>query len=212
MALAERAEGWLVRCAETNRYLAPSAELIQALARTLRSLTAGAVLEVGAGGGQLARALRVAGVNIRATDPHPAPDTPVQQIPAAEALDLYQPRVVLGSFIPVDSGVDAAVLACRRVRHYLVLGARLGGLFGSDVLWSTPGWKALPLDHLAPWLVTRHDVCLDPSGKAAAIAPSGRNLLRHGEAWLFSRLARPVNTRILSPTRRATTSSSPSQP
>lgn len=176
---AERAEGWLARCEERGVFLEPAPSLLDALAVVLRGLGGGPVLEVCAGDGALADGLRRRGVRIHPTDaaPPPAGGAVVERLDAAEALRRHRPRVVLGSFVPVDAGIDRAVLDAPSVQHYLVLGARVGGVLGSAALWSTDGWRAEPLREVARWMVTRHDGWIG----------AGLPLLARGEAWLLVR-------------------------
>ena len=188
IAAAERGQGWLSVCEDAGRFLVPCRELIASLAERLAPLDKspldksplddGPVLEVCAGRGELAQSLRAAGVRINATDvesPHGTAGF-VERMPADEALRQFRPALVLGSFVPVDSGIDRMVMSFPSVRHYVALGARIGGLFGSASLWEEAGWTARPLDAVTRWLLTRHDVWIDR-----------RRILRHGEAWLFSR-------------------------
>ena len=178
IAAAERGEGWLVACDQARRYLLPCREFVAVLAGLLRRLP-GPALEVCAGDGELARMLRAEGVDMIASDSAPVVGGGVERAPADEALARYRPAVVLGSFVPFDSGVDRQVLCFPTVRHYLVLGARIHGLFGSSALWESPGWSAEPLEFLTRWMLTRHDVWLG--------AP-GRPILQHGEAWHLKRV------------------------
>lgn len=179
LAAAERAEGWLAECMDAGRYLALSAPFVDALAEALRCLGTSPVLEVCAGDGSLAAALGSRGTTIAATDVRPPAQTKARVEPLAtdEALRCYRPRVVLGSFVPVDSLVDQQVLDAPDVRHYVLLNARLGGELGARCLWTHPGWRRMPLEQVTRWMICRHDVWL---GLA-------RRLLTHGEAWLFSR-------------------------
>lgn len=169
----------MARCLESGRYLALSAPFVGALARVLRSLGDAPVLEICAGEGALARALEMYDVSIRPTDASPPASAAasVERLTAHEALALHRPRVVLGSFVPWDAGVDRCVLSDANVRHYVVLGARLGGTLGSGCLWTVDGWTRTPLAEVTRWMVSRHDVWLGDD----------RPLLGHGEAWLLSR-------------------------
>jgi hypothetical protein len=178
VAAAEQQDGWLIACQERGVYLAISRELVETLAKLLRSLGNEPVLEVCAGDGRLAQALGAGGVAVIATDAQPLADSGVERLSATEALARYEPAVVLGSFVPVDSGVDAAVLAAPSVRHYVVLNARLGGLFGSAELWQTAGWTGRPLPAISRRMITRHDAWLDEPQ---------RPILQHGEAWHWQR-------------------------
>jgi hypothetical protein len=179
IAAAEQGEGWLVSCIEEGRYLAPTNELVDALSSRLWAIGEGPRVEVCGGRGELAEALADRGVEIVATDASPPAGCSVLRASAAEALQRYRPRVVLGCFVPVDAGVDEAVLACPSVRHYVVLGARVGGEFGSAWLWRAPGWTRRPLPDVSRWMLTRHDIW---TGQA------GRPIVQHGEAWWFRRL------------------------
>jgi len=189
LADAERAFGWLEACDAEGRFLRVTDELVDRLAELLDRTAGGPVLEVCAGSGELAAALGRRGYQVIATDASPPEGAEVIRLDAAEALARYRPSVVLGCFVPARSGVDRAVLHAPFVKDYIVLGARLGGMFGDADLWQCPGWSREPLEEVARWLVTRHDVWLGP----------GDDVLRHGEAW---HLRRAVQT---SPSLRAAT-------
>jgi hypothetical protein len=179
IAAAERGDGWLSACADAGRFLAASMELVEELAALLRRLAGdGPALEVCAGCGELAAALTAAGVPLVAVDADPPAGAAVQRATATAALRRYRPTVVLGAFVPIDAGVDEVVLACRDVEHYVVLGARLNGLFGSPALWRNPAWHAAPLESLGRRMLTRHDVWL---------GPARQQILQRGEAWHFQR-------------------------
>jgi hypothetical protein len=179
---AEQTDGWLAACVDRHRYLVASVELVEELAVVLHRLAAGrTVLEVCAGAGHLAAALSAQGLAVRAVDV--APGAGVEQLAAHDALRRYRPAVVLGAFVPVDAGVDQAVLHCAAVQHYVVLGARLGGLLGSAALWNRADWRAEPLHGVTRRMLTRHDVWLGPQRE---------QLLRRGEAWHFRRAAAPL--------------------
>jgi len=176
LAEAERRAGWLAACEEAGRYLVLSRELVEALFVAIGTLP-GPVLEVCAGRGELAEALRGGGLDVIAADADPPPGSAVVRAAAAEAIERYEPATVIGCFVPFDAGVDRAALAAPSVWNYLVLNARLGGQLGSRELWTTPGWSRAPLPQVAEWMITRHDVWLG----------AHRPLLKHGEAWLLRR-------------------------
>jgi hypothetical protein len=170
----------LVKCEAAGVYLTLCRELVVELAELLLSDGQSPVLEVCAGSGCLAAALAASGVRIVATDSQPLPGSDVIAATAGQALAAYQPEAVLGSFVPVDSGIDLTVLQYASVRAYIVLGPRLGGQLGSPGLWSDAAWKFEQLPAVTRWMLTRHDVWLP--------AADGRcQLLQHGEAWRFCR-------------------------
>lgn len=175
VAVCESVDGWLVDCETNGRYLALCRELVDALARQLRRLGEGRVLEVCAGDGELAASITATGTEVIATDRAPAA-AGVHRMEATEALSFWQPKTVIGCFVPFDSGVDRAVLACPSVRHYVVLNARINGLLGDPMMWNVAGWSARPLLDVRQWMVTRHDVWMPR-----------RPMLTRGEAWLFER-------------------------
>jgi hypothetical protein len=175
---AEQDDGWLSECERGGHFLLLTQEFVAALSRFLGQLDAGPVIEVCAGAGELAAALHSAGLDLVATDSDPPPGAPVVHASADEALHRHCPAVVLGSFVPIDAGVDGLVMDFPSVRHYLVLGARVGGMLGSAALWQNPDWAAEPLEQVGRWMLTRHDVWLPGH------PPS---IVRHGEAWHFHR-------------------------
>ncbi|MDX1673165.1 MAG: hypothetical protein R3314_00080 [Longimicrobiales bacterium] len=178
VVIAERAEGWLARCAATGTYLVVTRELVHALVGVIERLGAPPVLEVCAGDGTLARALAELGVSVTATDAHPARGSRVTACPAAASLRRYPHPMVLGSFVPFDAGIEERILAAGHVRHYLALGARIGVHGGvTNRLGAVPGWDAVPLPGVARWMVTRHDAWLG----------DGSSIRCRGEAWLLSR-------------------------
>lgn len=173
---AEQEEGWLARCEAVGEYLSLTLPLLAALADVLRPLVSGPVLEVCAGDGSLARGLQRTGIAVTATDLHPA-GAGVRVASARDALLAFEPTLVIGSFVPFDSGIDRLVLEAPSVQHYLVLNARLGGELGARELWMTPGWRRRELSELSRWMITRHDQWIRP----------GAPLLQRGEAWLLTR-------------------------
>jgi len=177
MAAAERDAGWLAACEEAGRHLLVTDELAEAVARLLQALAPGNVLELCAGRGELAAAVRRHGIEVAATDADPPTGSEVLRLDAAAALAHLRPRTVIGCFVPVDSRVDRAVLAAPPVDNYLVIAARINGQLGSSGLWSAAAWEARPLPQLTGCVITRHDTWLG----------EGRGVLRRGEAWLFQR-------------------------
>ena len=180
IARAEQGDGWLSECERGGRFLVPTQELVAALSGFLGQLDAHPILEVCAGAGELAAALGAAGVSLLATDSDPPPGACLIRASADEALRRYRPAVVLGCFVPIDAGVDRLVMGSSSAQHYVVLGARVGGMLGSASLWEDPRWTAQPIEDVTRWMLTRHDVWIDR-----------RTTLRRGEAWLLCRRDAP---------------------
>ena len=177
LTAAERDAGWLAACEEAGCHLVVTRELAEAVAELVRTLSPGPVLEVCAGCGELAAAVRRQGIDLTAADADPAAGSDVLRLDAAAALARIEPRMVIGCFVPVDSRVDQSVLATPSVEYYLVIAARINGQFSSSLDRSSRGWEACPLPEIARWVVTRHDTWLG----------EGRGVLRRGEARFYRR-------------------------
>lgn len=177
MIAAEREAGWLAACEQAGRHLIVTRELTEAVAKLMRTFLPGPVLEVCAGGGELSVALRQHGVALVSTDAEPPAGSDVVPLDAVDALARFQPRTVIGCFVPIDSDIDRTVLAARSVERYLVIAARINGQLGSSGLWSAADWNPSPLPDISRQLITRHDTWLGDD----------RGVLQRGEAWLFER-------------------------
>ncbi|MFQ5895791.1 MAG: hypothetical protein ACE5JJ_08275 [Nitrospinota bacterium] len=94
----ERGEGWLPHCIERGIFVLPTRELAEALAGVIRTLAPRLLLEVGAGRGALARALRECGAQLIATDPEaPGPGVPAGTRVGANAPTSLEPRLPRGA-------------------------------------------------------------------------------------------------------------------
>lgn len=180
VAVAEHGSGWLAQCDETGQYVALNRQFVDALASVLLSINPNGsrVLEVCAGGGALASALRSRGVDMIATDVNPPIGAQeVVSLSTAIALKAYRPSVVLGSFVPVDARVHEAVLGNDTVQAYVVLGAQTGHEYGTGLPRLPAGWVCRPLPLVTSYFVCRHDVWLG----------NKRPLLKKGLASLLIR-------------------------
>ena len=180
VAVAEHGSGWLAECDDAGQYVALNRQFVEALASVLLSINPHRyrVLEVCAGDGTLAAALRTQGIDMIATDVNPPIGAhEVVSLSAAAALETYTPSVVLGSFVPVDARVHEAVLATDSVQAYVVLGARTGHERGTGCPAVHPGWVCRPLPQVTSSFVCPHDVWLD----------NKRPLLKKGLASLLIR-------------------------
>ena len=103
-----------------------SREVIAAIAQLIGARSC---LEIAAGDGTLARFLTAAGVNIKATDDYSwkhAIEYPevVEQLGAKQALEKYEPQVVICSWPPPANTFERDVFARKSVEFYMVIGSR----------------------------------------------------------------------------------------
>ncbi|MHB8645561.1 MAG: hypothetical protein ACYDAR_07220 [Thermomicrobiales bacterium] len=144
--------GFVAVCRAQGIYLLPTVEFVIALAGFLARLP-GPWLEVGAGRGDLARALRALGLPITATDngawwPSPLPDD-VTPCAVEEALASYRPGTALCVWPPRATNWPTLFRAVSSVRSYLLIGDGPRGMTGDAASWSgAPGWRRRALPRL----------------------------------------------------------------
>lgn len=145
--------GFVALCRARGIYHFPTVECVAALASLLRRLPA-PYLEVGAGQGDLARAVREAGVPVTATDdgtwwPERLPGD-VAKCDVSTALKRYHPGTALCVWPPRRSNWPAIFRAAPSVRAYLLIGAGPRGMTGDAAVWEgAPGWRRRWLPGLA---------------------------------------------------------------
>ncbi len=142
-------------------------EFVEALAARLRASSGAPVLEVGAGRGDLARALRGCGVPVVATDegswldgrlrwPRGVPEG-VERLDYRAALARYRPGIVLCSWMPQGEDWTPAFRACPGVREYVLIGEEPGGSTGTRASFEAPPpWRRASLDGIARHGFTRN--------------------------------------------------------
>jgi len=125
-----------------------SRELIQKLARLMGDRFS---LEIGAGDGTLSQFLALEGVHIKATDDYSwshaiaYPDA-VEKLDARQALDKYQPQVVICSWPPPANNFERHVFTTRSVELYIVIGSRYRFASGNWDAYTTQSRFAWSLD------------------------------------------------------------------
>ena len=141
-------------------------EFVEALAARLRASGGAPVLEVGAGRGDLARALRGRGAPVIATDegawldgrrrwPRGLP-ADVEPLDYRAALERHRPAVVLCSWLPQGEDWTPAFRACPSVREYILIGEEPGGSTGTRASFDAPPpWRRTALDDVARAGITR---------------------------------------------------------
>lgn len=145
--------GFVALCRARGIYHFPTVQFVTALASLLRRLPA-PYLEVGAGRGDLARAVRASGAALAATDDgtwwaDALPDD-VAWCDVSTALARYQPGTVLAVWPPRASDWPAIFRTTSSVRAYLVIGDGPRGMTGNAATWAgAAGWHRRSLLHLA---------------------------------------------------------------
>jgi hypothetical protein len=145
--------GFVAFCRARGIYHVPTVEFVTALATLLRRLPA-PYIEVGAGQGDLARAIRTNALPIIATDdgtwwPDSLPDD-VAQCDVRTALARYRPGTVLAVWPPRETDWPALFRAAPTVRSYLLIGDGPRGMTGNAATWGDAhGWRHRSLPHLA---------------------------------------------------------------
>lgn len=152
LAAPETRAGFLPVCRARGYFHLPTVEFACALAHALRRLP-GPYLEVGAGQGALARAVRAAGVPLVATDGGgwwPDGSLPnVERRDLPDALAAYCPGTVLVVWPPRDSDWPAQLRAAPSVQAYLIVGDGPGGMTGDSATWAgAAGWRRAWLPRL----------------------------------------------------------------
>ncbi|MGI8855487.1 MAG: hypothetical protein ACR2JW_07035 [Thermomicrobiales bacterium] len=145
--------GFAALCRARGIYHFPTVEFVAALTALLRRLPAPYV-EVGAGQGDLARAIRADGLPIVASDDgtwwsDSLPDD-VARCDLSTALARYRPTSVLCVWPPRATDWPALFRAASTVQSYLLIGDGPRGMTGNVAAWEdAPGWRHRWLPHLA---------------------------------------------------------------
>ena len=178
-AQGEQVVSWLDYCEAHGIYHYLTADYAAALAESIRKLDHRRAVEVAAGQGALSLALGALGLDVTPTDAYSGSEA-VTQLTAAEALAQLQPDLVIASWPPIDSGIDAQVMACPSVRRYIYIGHEHNGIVGHEGLWRAPGWRHRRLDAADAVNLGRTDFCADFQS---------RRMVQHGWTVLFERTA-----------------------
>lgn len=142
-------------------------EYVDALAAYIAAARFEPVVEVGAGRGDLARALAARGVAVRASDDgswldgrlHWPVSLPagVQHQDYVAALQSARPALVICAWMPGGEDWTPAFRACPSVQAYLLLGEARGGATGTPGSFDPPPpWSGANVDAISRWSVTRN--------------------------------------------------------
>jgi len=187
---------WLEYCVVNGIYQFICQEFADALARLMRSLAPASPIEICAGDGLLGRALRLRGIPVKSTDAKLSKDKgnmnkageardfvspereEVETLSVRDALDKYDPDLVIGCWVPIDADLDLQVMRHPTVRRYIYIGQELNGILGPDAIWREPGWDSAPIPDLDRYSLCRSDYFGGSSGDI---------LVQHGKSVLFTR-------------------------
>ncbi len=178
LADATTRAGFVAACRERGIYHLPTVEFVAALAHALQRLS-GLWLEVGAGRGDLARAVRNVGIPIVATDdgswwPALLPDD-VTRCDLHIALARFQPATVLCVWPPRDTDWPAVFRSDASVRAYLLIGDGPRGMTGLSTTWAgDKGWRCRWLPRIASLGRCRLDAEGAPHTRALLVRRSSR--------------------------------------
>lgn len=134
------------------------------------------ILEVGAGNGRLSHFLRerLPDASIVAIDNGSWEIEPlfsVEKMEIDEALEKYQPEIVISCWMPYQADWTPMFRACSSVQGYILIGETDGGCCGTETLWfgedgENPGYEKdgftrYDLDELSKWQLCRTDYHYD---------------------------------------------------
>ena len=151
-------------CETFGIYQILSREFNDSLAVEIKMLGLDSVLAVGAGGGELAAALRRRGIDPVAADdfsgPAPARLRPGDGLPEKmdyrAALDRFKPQLVICSWMPAGADWTVDFRATASVRAYMLIGVEEKMPGGDE-----PGWRSRVLKEPNKWSLCRLDLGVD---------------------------------------------------
>lgn len=160
----ENFEEWIKFGDQHVFYMIWTQEFIDQLAREIKKLGNPRMIEVCAGKGKLSYQLNKKGLNLIPTDDYSwnlsnnHPDL-VETITAHDALKKYNPRLVIGSWIPSETRIGFDVLNHPSVEYFIDIGEHPS----SKVTWMTEeclrrkDFSITTLDKVAKYCLSRED-------------------------------------------------------
>ena len=162
-------------------------ELYKELMR--RRLAGLPILEICAGKGLLSHHLRKLGVELIAIDDY-STDMPrnkevVERLSHRQALEKYSPRVVLGSWLPMQSQIGDDVLNSPTVDYFILIGEYPGGATWLRSSYQHSDFKVYHLANVSKYALGTSDYFHLKEGKW--------KLTRHTDVRLFKRNGAPMS-------------------
>lgn len=140
-------------------------EFIRELAKEIKEISPEIILEVGAGEGLLGKYLsKELGKEIILTDDHSwweREDIKIENkdviiMDYKTAMKIYNPDVIIASWIPYKRWWTKEFRGCKSVKGYILIGEGPGGCTGSDMDWKT-SWIKHDLDNVEKYAICRTD-------------------------------------------------------
>jgi hypothetical protein len=155
------------------------------LAEILKELNPKLILDVCAGDGTLAKILSDRGLNIVAVDNYSWPFEKrffdVQKMSYNEGLEKFQPDVVIGCWMPLNSNWTPSFRKTKSVKHYIQIGEGDGGCTGGDTK-DRKKWPIVLDENIEKYLLCRTDWLMYNYGKF------GDSMAHHSGAYIASRV------------------------
>lgn len=140
-------------------------EFIRELAKEIKEISPEIILEVGAGEGLLGKYLsKELGKEVILTDDHSwweREDIKIENkdviiMDYKTAMKIYNPDVIIASWIPYKRWWTKEFRGCKSVKGYILIGEGPGGCTGSDMDWKT-SWIKHDLDNVEKYAICRTD-------------------------------------------------------
>lgn len=140
-------------------------EFVRELAKEIKHINPEIILEVGAGEGLLGKYLsKELGKDIILTDDHSwwkkenikINNKDILAIDYNAAIKIYNPDLIIASWIPYNSWWTKEFIRCESVKGYILIGEGPGGCTGSDMDWKT-SWIRRDLDNVGKYAICRTD-------------------------------------------------------
>lgn len=161
-------------------------EFIRELAKEIKEISPEIILEVGAGEGLLGKYLsKELGKEIILTDDHSwweREDIKIENkdviiMDYKTAMKIYNPDVIIASWIPYKRWWTKEFRGCKSVKGYILIGEGPGGCTGSDMDWKT-SWIKHDLYNVEKYAICRTD---------HGFNGIGFSMIRHTNVSLFER-------------------------
>ena len=159
---------------------------IRELVKEIKDMNPEIILEVGAGEGLLGKQLsKELGKDIILTDDHSwwekeyikIDNKDVIRMDYKNAIEVYNPDLIIASWIPYKRWWTKEFRKCDSVRGYILIGEGPGGCTGSDMDWKT-SWIRHDLDNVEKYAICRTDHGFNGTGFSK---------IRHTNVSLFER-------------------------